>query len=124
VEEFLDQSFDVVVTVCDSAAQDCPTWPGAKSIEHWSIEDPSYGPDDPATRFDRFLATRDELRGRIDELAASLREPEAPKSSKNEARRAWAGFGLEIPAGRGPIELDMGLTPKKPLAILPFPERE
>ncbi|HKO57938.1 MAG TPA: arsenate reductase ArsC [Thermoanaerobaculia bacterium] len=71
-EPFLDQPFDVVVTVCDSAAQDCPNWPGAKRIEHWPIVDPSYGPDDPATRYDRFLATRDELARRIDELVKTL----------------------------------------------------
>lgn len=71
-EPFLDEPFDVVVTVCDSAAKDCPTWPNAKRIEHWPIEDPSYGPDDPATRFDRFIATRDELKERIDELAKTL----------------------------------------------------
>ena len=71
-DQFLDQEFDVVVTVCDSAAQDCPTWPGAKRIEHWPIEDPSWGPDDPATRYDRFVERRDELRQRIDELVATL----------------------------------------------------
>lgn len=71
-EPFLDQHFDVVVTVCDSAAQDCPLWPGATRIEHWSIEDPSYGPDDPATRFDRFVETRDDLKRRIDELVKTL----------------------------------------------------
>lgn len=71
-EPFLGQDFDVVVTVCDSAAQDCPTWPGAKRIEHWPIVDPSYGPDDAATRFDRFVETRDELKRRIDELVATL----------------------------------------------------
>ena len=71
-EPFLDQKFDVVVTVCDSAAKDCPLWPGATRVEHWPIEDPSYGPDDPATRFDRFVATRDELKRRIDELVATL----------------------------------------------------
>jgi arsenate reductase len=64
-EQFLDQPFDVVVTVCDSAAQDCPLWPGAKRIEHWPIVDPSYGDGDVATRF---AATRDELAGRIEEL--------------------------------------------------------
>ena len=74
-DEFSDQDFDVVVTVCDSAAQDCPIWPGARRIEHWPIDDPSWGPDDPATRYHRFLATRDELRRRIDELAASLSAP-------------------------------------------------
>jgi arsenate reductase len=71
-EPFLDQPFDVVVTVCDSAAQDCPTWPGAKRIEHWPIVDPSYGPDDPLTRFDRFVATRNELQRRIDELVKTI----------------------------------------------------
>ncbi|HET8774190.1 MAG TPA: arsenate reductase ArsC [Thermoanaerobaculia bacterium] len=71
-EEFIHQDFDVVVTVCDSAAQDCPLWPGAKRIEHWPIKDPSWGPDDPATRYDRFVETRDELRRRIDELMPTL----------------------------------------------------
>ncbi len=71
-DEFLDQPFDVVVTVCDHAAQDCPNWPGAKRIEHWPIEDPSWGPDDPATRYDRFVETRNELQKRIDELVATL----------------------------------------------------
>jgi len=71
-EAFLDKDFDVVVTVCDSAAQDCPMWPGAKRIEHWPIEDPSFGPDDPSTRFDRFVETRDDLARRIDQLIATL----------------------------------------------------
>ena len=71
-EQFLDQPFDIVVTVCDSAAADCPMWPGAKRIEHWPIEDPSYGPDDPTTRYGRFLATRDELGRRIEGLVPTL----------------------------------------------------
>ena len=80
--EFLDQKFDVVVTVCDSAAQDCPMWPGAKRIEHWPIVDPSYGPDDALTRPARFRETRDELRRRIDELVASL-DPSAPANPQS-----------------------------------------
>ena len=71
-EQFRNEPFDLVVTVCDSAAEDCPTWPGATRIEHWSIEDPSYGPNDPATRYDRFVATRDDIRRRIDELVKTL----------------------------------------------------
>lgn len=72
-EQFINQPFDIVVTVCDSAAKDCPNWPGAKRIEHWPIVDPSYGPDDPATRPDRFAATRDELARRIEDLVASTK---------------------------------------------------
>ena len=71
-EQFLNEPFDAVVTVCDSAAKDCPMWPGAKRIEHWPIEDPSWGEDDPATRFERFLATRDELARRIEDFVPSL----------------------------------------------------
>ncbi|MBV9495928.1 MAG: arsenate reductase ArsC [Acidobacteria bacterium] len=71
-DQFLNEPFDVVVTVCDSAAKDCPNWPNAKRIEHWPIVDPSYGPDDPATRYDRFLITRDEIERRIDELVKTL----------------------------------------------------
>ena len=71
-DQFIHEPFDIVVTVCDSAAQDCPMWPGAKRIEHWPIEDPSYGPDDPATRPDRFAATRDELKQRIDDLMKTV----------------------------------------------------
>ncbi len=74
-DEFRDTDFDVVVTVCDSAAQDCPIWPNAKRIEHWSIEDPSFEPD-PALRHVRFIETRDDLRRRIGLLVESLRSDE------------------------------------------------
>ena len=63
--QFLNEPFDIVVTVCDSAAQDCPSWPGAKRIEHWPIEDPTGSDGDGA---ERFAATRDELARRIKEL--------------------------------------------------------
>ena len=71
-DEFRDRDFDVVVTVCDSAAQDCPLWPNAKRIEHWSIEDPSFERD-PERRYEKFVETRDDLRKRIDDLVESLR---------------------------------------------------
>lgn len=69
---YLEAEFDAVVTVCDSAAEDCPSWPGARRIVHWSIEDPSFGPDDPKTRYGRFLETRDDLRRRIAALTEEL----------------------------------------------------
>ena len=65
-DRFLDQAFDVVVTVCDSAAQDCPLWPGATRVEHWPIEDPSFG------GYEGFLETRKELERRIGELVKAL----------------------------------------------------
>jgi arsenate reductase len=68
-DEFRDTDFDVVVTVCDSAARDCP---------HWPIEDPSFEPD-PSRRYQRFLETRDDLRKRIDLLVRELTEPKDQK---------------------------------------------
>jgi len=64
-DQFINDPFDIVVTVCDSAARDCPLWPGAKRIEHWPIEDPSYG------GYEDFVTTRDELAKRIDQLLSS-----------------------------------------------------
>ena len=75
-DEFRDTDFDVVVTVCDSAAQDCPVWPNAKRLEHWSIEDPSFERD-PVLRHVKFIETRDDLRRRIDDLVMSLTEGSA-----------------------------------------------
>lgn len=72
-EEFRDDDFDAVVTVCDSAARDCPVWPNAKRLEHWSIEDPSFEPD-PERRYERFVETRDDLRRRINKLVESLED--------------------------------------------------
>jgi arsenate reductase len=65
-DRFIHEPFDVVVTVCDSAAGDCPTWPGAKHIEHWPIPDPGSG------GFPKFVEIRDDLERRIDTLVDSL----------------------------------------------------
>src|SRR5215472_1327187 len=39
VTEYEGQKFDTVLTVCDSAAEECPVFPGSQRI-HWSIWDP------------------------------------------------------------------------------------
>jgi arsenate reductase (thioredoxin) len=67
-DPFLDREFDIVVTVCDSAAADCPMWPGARRIEHWPIPDPISGAGDAMPRF---RAVRDDLERRIDALLLS-----------------------------------------------------
>jgi arsenate reductase len=82
-EEFRDAQLDLVVTVCDSAAADCPTWPGARHIVNWSVEDPSFVPGEEALRLAAFRATRDDLRRRIDGLMEALRRS-LPKRSDAE----------------------------------------
>jgi arsenate reductase len=88
-EEFLETPLDLVVTVCDSAAADCPVWPRARHIVHWSIEDPSFLPGDFETRLAAFRVTRDDLRRRIDGLMEALRHS-IPKRSDRQLLESGA----------------------------------
>lgn len=40
-DEFRDVRFDFVITVCDSARESCPVWPGSPVIAHWGSPDPA-----------------------------------------------------------------------------------
>ena len=40
VQEFVERKFDYVITVCDRAKRQCPTFPGAVPI-HWAFDDPA-----------------------------------------------------------------------------------
>jgi arsenate reductase len=55
VDEFLGQSFDYVVTVCDQARQVCPVFPGVHASMHWGYEDPA---DATGTEEERLSAFR------------------------------------------------------------------
>lgn len=41
LSEFLQQQFDFVITVCDSANKGCPYFPGEVQRLHWSFPDPA-----------------------------------------------------------------------------------
>jgi arsenate reductase len=41
VNQFLNEEFDLVVTVCDDAAEHCPVWVGTGKREHMSFPDPA-----------------------------------------------------------------------------------
>ncbi len=55
-DEFRDVAFDVVITVCDSAAEECPVWLGQGKRLHHSFPDPARS-DDMAD----FRAVRDAI---------------------------------------------------------------
>ena len=60
VDEFRDQSFDYVLTVCDNAREACPIYPGHANRIHHSFEDPAAAPEDE--RLNAFRRVRDQLR--------------------------------------------------------------
>ena len=63
LEEFVGQSFDYVITVCDRAKESCPVFPGAVTIRHWSFEDPAEAPLE--TQLEVFRRIRDEIANRL-----------------------------------------------------------
>ena len=76
LDEFIDRKFDLVVTVCDDAARDCPFFPGAKDTIHRAFKDPAAcsGTDEEVLAC--FRRSRDEIRAWIEtELLPSLPAP-------------------------------------------------
>ena len=65
IEEFKGQVFDIVVTVCDSARETCPFFPG-KMILHKSFEDPSRATGTDYEILDVFRRIRDEIKDWIE----------------------------------------------------------
>ncbi len=64
-DRYLDQEFDLVVTVCDAAAEACPLFPNARELRHWSFPDPTLAAGDDEQRFLRFVSVRDAIAERI-----------------------------------------------------------
>jgi arsenate reductase len=46
VDEFVDQQFDYIITVCDNAKESCPIFPGGGQRIHHGFEDPASAPPD------------------------------------------------------------------------------
>lgn len=72
LDRYLGHPFDLVITVCDTAAESCPVFLGAKQLLHWSFPDPSavQGPEE--VRLDTFRMVRDAIGRRIETEPALL----------------------------------------------------
>ena len=65
LEAFLDESWDYVITVCDSANERCPVFPGKTTRIHWSFDDPSQATGTEQDRLGTFRRIRDEIAARL-----------------------------------------------------------
>jgi arsenate reductase len=75
-EEFRQVPFDVVITVCDDAAENCPVWLGQGQRVHIGFPDPAAAA--PAQQAQQFRLVRDAIQH---QLLSYLRDwqPEAPR---------------------------------------------
>ena len=78
------ERFDLVITVCDSARDACPFFPGAEAQVHWGLPDPADETEPEAARR-AFEDTYDALEARVDALLALPLEGMAPKELKRRA---------------------------------------
>lgn len=69
VDELAGRSYDYVITVCDSARETCPVFPGAPQHIHWSLPDPAAATGDDETRRTAFREVRDALARALDSFA-------------------------------------------------------
>ena len=67
LDRYLGQPFDEVITVCDTAAEVCPVFPGTSRRRHWSFEDPSKATGSETDQLAVYRRIRDEISSRIEE---------------------------------------------------------
>ena len=65
MNDFLSERFDYVITVCDRAAEVCPTFPGAPEMIRWSLPDPAEARGSEEERLRTFENSAKDLMQRI-----------------------------------------------------------
>lgn len=65
VTEFLTDTFDYVITVCDRANEECPVFPGDYERIHWSFEDPAAATGSEERQLEVFRRVRIAIENRI-----------------------------------------------------------
>lgn len=68
VDEFTNEEFDYVITVCDNANEQCPIFPGKTERIHWSFEDPAAAVGDNEAKLAVFRHVRDQIREKLASL--------------------------------------------------------
>jgi arsenate reductase len=68
------KDIDMVVTLCGDAADNCPLFPQPVQTLHWPLRDPAVATGTPEEVLSIFREVRDEIRDRVQRLAAAPAE--------------------------------------------------
>ena len=72
IEDYVDAGLDLVITVCDHAAESCPVFPGSTRVVHHAFPDPAQAVGTEAEILEQFRAVRDEIRAYVARLPEVL----------------------------------------------------
>ncbi|MDD3580493.1 MAG: arsenate reductase ArsC [Desulfobacca sp.] len=85
VDDLAGEEFDLVITVCDRAQQECPFFPGDTEVRHMGFPDPAKATGTEAETLSVFRQVRDGLRERLIPL---LREKLSERREKEHAKQS------------------------------------
>jgi arsenate reductase len=71
LEPFLNERFDLVVTVCGNAEKTCPTFPGGGRHVHHPFDDPPHAPGTYEDKLKVCRRVRDEIEAKVKEWVAA-----------------------------------------------------
>ncbi len=63
IDKYIDYQFDLAITVCDDAAENCPVWLGRGQKVHIGFPDPAAAPPDEQAQ--QFRAVRDAIQTQL-----------------------------------------------------------
>jgi arsenate reductase len=65
VDEFKEQTFDYVITVCDNAKETCPFFPANSELIHWNFDEPAEAIESEDEQLAVFRRVRDEILAKL-----------------------------------------------------------
>jgi arsenate reductase len=72
IEDELLKTMDIVITLCDNAAESCPWTPPEIKRLHWSMKDPATAEGTEEEVLDEFRKARNEIAQRIKKLVEEM----------------------------------------------------
>jgi arsenate reductase len=67
LNEYINEDFDYVITVCDNAAANCPAWPKETTRLHWPFPDPAHATGTESEILRVFKKVRDDIGEKVKE---------------------------------------------------------